>query len=297
MDSVRRPAVAGTFYRGDPRALRAEIEDCFTHHLGPGAIPTVDPAGPRLIRALICPHAGFQYSGPAAAWSYAELARDGAPEVIILLGPNHTGMGQAVAVSGAASWNTPLGDVPVAHEMRERLLAAFPGARLDDSAHRFEHSLEVQLPFLHYLFGGAVPVVAVALRAVSASAAASAETLRLELLGEAIAQVLEGRRGVVIASSDMTHFEPHDVACDKDRAALEPALALDVSTMLRTVDARGISMCGVLAVATMLHAVSALGARQGRLLTYYTSGDITGDKREVVGYAAARLDAPGAPQG
>lgn len=286
MDSVRRPAVAGTFYRGDPRSLRAEVEDCFTRHLGPGAVPTVDPDGPHLVRALLCPHAGFQYSGPAAAWAYAELARDGPPDVIVMLGPNHTGMGEAVAITGADAWSTPLGEVPIEAGLRRTLLAEFPLAREDDAAHRFEHSLEVQLPFIQYLFGGDAPILPIALRAVSASAAASAETLRLSQLGQVLAEALRGRRGVVIASSDMTHFEPHDAAVEKDRAALDRALALDAGELLRGVDAGRVSMCGVLPAATSIYAATATGARQARLLAHYTSGDVTGDKREVVGYAA-----------
>jgi len=292
MDSVRRPAVAGTFYRGDPRALRAEIEDCFTHQLGPGAIPIVDPDGPRRIRGLICPHAGFQYSGAAAAWAYSELARDGAPEVAILIGPNHTGLGQAIAVSGAAAWSTPLGDVPVDAAIRTRLLAAFPAAQTDDSAHRFEHSLEVQLPFLQYLFGRGVPILPITLRSVSAAAVASANTLRLDALAQALVEAVQGRRALIIASNDMTHFESHDVAAENDRAVLEKALALDADELLSTMDGRRVSMCGVLAVATMIRAAALMGAREGRLLKYYSSGDITGDKREVVGYAAVCFAAP-----
>ena len=287
MDSIRRPAVAGTFYRGDPRALRAEVEDCFTHKLGPGAVPTVNPDGPGRVRGLICPHAGYQYSGAAAAWAFAELAADGRPEVIVMVGPNHTGMGQAAALCEGSAWSTPLGDVPVDGHVRARILADFPGARTDDTAHRFEHSLEVQLPFLQYLFGDGVPVVPIALRMVSASAESSAHTLRLDHLGHTIADALAGRRGLVIASTDMTHFESHEAATEKDRGVLAHALALDAPGTLRAVDARRVSMCGVLAVATMIYAVTAMGARAARLLTYYTSGDITADKREVVGYAAA----------
>jgi len=291
MDSIRRPAVAGTFYRGDPRALRAEIEDCFTHRLGPGAVPAVEPSGPGLLRGLVCPHAGYQYSGAAAAWSYAELARDGRPDVVILIGPNHTGMGEAIAVSDASAWSTPLGDMPVDAALCSRLVDAFPGARLDDSAHRFEHSLEVQLPFLQYLYGRDVPVVPIALRMVSSSVAGSAQTLRLANLAEAIATAARGRRAVIVASNDMTHFEPHDSATEKDRAVLDRALALNAKEMLEVVDAQRVSMCGVLAVATMIEAAGLVGAKAARLLTYYTSGDITGDRREVVGYAAARFGA------
>jgi len=289
MDSIRRPAVAGTFYHGDPYSLRAEIQECFTHALGPGAIPAVDPQGPRRLCGLVCPHAGLQYSGAAAAWSYAELARDGVPDVIVMLGPNHTGIGQAVAVSGADAWNTPLGDVPVDAQLRGQVLADFPSATADDAAHRFEHSLEVQLPFLQYLFGAQVPVVPIALRSVSAAAEGSAKALHLDRLAQVIADGLQGRHGVIVASTDMTHFEPHDVAARKDRAVLDKALALDAPAMLREVDARQVSMCGALPVAVMMQAAAGMGARAAELLSYYTSGDITGDKREVVGYAAMRV--------
>lgn len=289
MDSIRRPAVAGTFYHGDARALRAQIEDCFTHELGPGTMPEVDPDGPGRIRGLVCPHAGFQYSGPATAWSWSELARDGTPDVIVMIGPNHTGMGEAIAIPTAAAWSTPLGDVRVDDDLRERLLAGFLGAHLDDSAHRFEHSLEVQLPFIQYLFGTDVGILPIALRSVSAAAVQSAEALRLDNLAQALVEATQDRRAVIVASTDMTHFESHDTASEKDRAVLDKALALDTTGMLSAVDARRVSMCGVLAVATMMEAATAADARDARLLAYYTSGDITGDKGEVVGYAAARF--------
>src|SRR3990172_5817971 len=152
---MRVPAVAGQFYEDDPKALARQVEGCFTHRLGPGAVPLLEK-GPRRLRGLVVPHAGLMYSGPVAAHSYAALAKDGAPEVLVILGPNHTGLGAGLAV-GTVDWQTPLGTMPCDRELA-KAIGGRPAAREDLVAHRFEHSIEVQLPFLLHL-GLRIPFV------------------------------------------------------------------------------------------------------------------------------------------
>src|SRR3989304_969740 len=145
---VRRPTQAGAFYAGDAEALRAEIESCFLHRFGPGKLPKIDLKGARRVVGLVCPHAGYVYSGPVAANAYFELASDGKPETIVILGPNHTGYGSALGLMDSGVWRTPLGDVEVDSLVAHEILRETRLVDMDESAHRFEHSIEVQLPFL-----------------------------------------------------------------------------------------------------------------------------------------------------
>jgi len=286
MASVRQPAVAGTFYKDGAAALRQQVESCFTHALGPGRIPQV--AGKRAGRllGLISPHAGLVYSGPAAAWGYASLAEDGRPPLAVLIGPSHTGLGAPLAISAASAWATPLGEVPVAAEAARALIAADDAFAFDDLACRMEHSLEVQMPFLQFLFGDAVPILPIVIRAGSASAVRSAQALSLSDRAASLAALLRDTDGVIVASTDLSHFEGQAVANAKDRVVLDAITALDPDAMLRAVDAQDISMCGVLPVAVALMAARRLDASAPNLLHYHTSGDIAGGQDQVVGYAS-----------
>lgn len=279
--SVRRPVVAGSFYSASPSSLRAQVMGCVDHILGPRA-PALE-IEQRLVGG-IAPHAGFFYSGAAAAWTWAAVAAQ-KPEVVFLLGPNHYGLGERVAVSGAQSWSTPLGEVPVDTGACQLLQEAFDLARLDDSAHSREHCLEVQLPFLQVLVGD-VPIVPICILSGRSLAADGARDLRIEELGQALAHVARGRRALFLASSDWTHYESRASASRKDTAALAEVEALNAAGLLELVDKTNISMCGALPIAAVISAATAAGASSGRLLKYYTSGDITGDDGEVVGYAS-----------
>jgi AmmeMemoRadiSam system protein B len=141
---VRRPTQAGSFYAGDAEALKQQVESCFLHEFGPGKLPKVDVNGPRKIVGLVCPHAGYMYSGPVAANAYSELALDGKPDTVVILGPNHTGYGSALSLMDEGVWRTPLGDVEVDWLLMRLCETAIGHRRI---AHRFEHSIEVQLPF------------------------------------------------------------------------------------------------------------------------------------------------------
>lgn len=271
------PAVAGTFYPSHPGALREQLAAAYRHPLGPGEVPSVNPAGERRIVALVVPHAGYVYSGPVAAHAYAALAADGTPEVAVIVGPNHHGLGPGVAISTVDGWQTPLGTLPVARDVAQALQAALPWPTQGEIAHVREHSLEVQLPFLQGLYGDAVAIVPISI---------AEQTLEVaETLGRALAAVLAGRNAVIIASSDLTHYEPQAVAVAQDRAALDAMRSLDAARLLEMAF-RSASICGPGPVAATLIACRALGASQPEVLKYATSGDVAGDFRQVVGYAA-----------
>ncbi|MCL5111183.1 MAG: AmmeMemoRadiSam system protein B [Chloroflexi bacterium] len=283
MAAVREPAVAGSFYASAPAALRSQLERAFLSPLGPGRLPTVASDGPRRLAGLVVPHAGYAYSGPVAAHAYAALAADGVPEVVVLVGPNHYGLGPAVAVSGAAAWRTPLGTLAVDSDLAAAILAALPAQGTADFAHEREHSLEVQLPFLQYLYGDAVRIVPITMSEQSPAVAAS--------LGRALGRTLAGRNAVVIASTDLSHYESQSSAEAKDRLVLKAILESDTDRLLSLAPYR-VTACGPGPVAAALLAARELGALRVDLLKYATSGDVSGDTGSVVGYAALALSRP-----
>jgi len=276
---IRQPAVAGQFYEGAAQGLVHQIEQCYKHRLGPGRLPEVNEQGPRRIIGLISPHAGYMYSGPTASHGFYELALDGQPEVAVIVGPNHGG-GYASAVQTAGAWRTPLGDLPIAGEVAQAIAAALPGFDTEASAFGAEHSLEVQLPFLQHLYGDTVTFAPVMMSQQTSGAA--------ETLGKALASALEGRDAVVIASTDMTHYQPPPVALEQDTVLIERIEAMDPKGLIHQRDARGISMCGAGPVAAALVAGGLLGATAVEKLAYSNSGDIVASA-SVVGYLSAKI--------
>ncbi|MDH7601459.1 MAG: AmmeMemoRadiSam system protein B [Armatimonadota bacterium] len=285
---IRRPAVAGMFYEADAQALRESITDCFLSQLGPRKLPHPTARGERRVIGLVCPHAGYMYSGPAAAHSYGMLAEDGIPEVAVILGPNHHGLGETVAVSTADKWETPLGLIEV-DTLTARAIIEYSGyAQEDELAHAREHSIEVQIPFLQYIATVAQRTIRIVPIAIGHLGYSSARTLVADL-GPAIAEALVEKDAVIIASTDLTHYESKARAQFKDNLALEQILSLNPDGLLRVVEEDSISMCGATGTAVMLAACKALGATSARRLAYYTSGDVTGDTRQVVGYASVAI--------
>lgn len=279
---IRPPAVAGSFYEDRPASLRRQIEGCFRHTLGPHEVPRANPLGPRKISGLVSPHAGYAYSGPIAAHGFAQLAGDGKPEVVIILGPNHRSLGSPVAISSKGHWQTPLGRVSVDGDLARAIVAAAPFVREDELAHRMEHSLEVQLPFLQYLFGEEFRLVPIAICFQDL-------TTSLEL-GRALAVVSRGKDAVIIASTDFTHYETQSTAERQDQRALEAILRLSPEELAAVVVAHRISMCGPGPVMAMLAACREMGARKAELLKYATSGDTSENYRQVVGYASVKVE-------
>ncbi len=286
MTGVRQPAVAGQFYEGGKEALAASIERCFLHPLGPGALPEVNAGGPGSIGAVVSPHAGYVYSGPAAAHGYRALAADGVPEAIVIVGPSHYTLSRRAAVSLADAWRTPLGNATLDTELARELIAASPLFEADEKVHRDEHSLEVQVPFLQFIYGDRLPgIVPICIRSHPAG---DLDQLiaDAQATGEAIAQAVGSRRVVVVASTDLSHQVLQEVAQRQDRLALDAIVAMDPAGLLKTVSEHDISMCGPVPVAVALSYCLVRGPHQAELLTYYTSGDIIGDRRAVVGYAS-----------
>lgn len=277
---MRRPWVAGSFYPGDPDRLRRTIEECFRHRLGPGVLPQLRGEERRIV-ALVSPHAGYMYSGPVAAHGYYHLALDGAPSTFIILGPNHTGLGSPVAMMGEGGWRTPLGVVEIDVEAADAIFKASDIIDLDEVAHLREHSIEVQLPFLQFLYGSDFRFVPISM------GLQDLETSRA--VGRAIAETAEERDLVVIASTDLTHYEPQSTAERKDRRVIDAVLSLDEEGVQRAVRRHGISMCGYGPVSAAIAAARGVGASSAELLAYHTSGHITGDYSAVVGYASIKL--------
>jgi AmmeMemoRadiSam system protein B len=267
---IRSPAVAGRFYPSDPARLNQELDS----FLVPGTHES-------RIRAQAClvPHAGYKYSGHVAGAVYNRME---IPDRVILVGPRHFPRGASLAILSDGGWETPLGSVSIDHSLAEKIMRACPLLREDSIAHESEHSLEVQLPFLQRLAPSFtfVPIVI-----------GSAQYADLEALGIAIADVIssEPEPILLIASSDMNHYESEDVTRVKDRKAMDRVLALDPRGLFDTVRNEEISMCGYGAAVAMLTAVRRMGAAHAELVRYATSGEITGDFQEVVGYAGLIL--------
>jgi len=275
---VRRPTQAGAFYEGDAEALKTQIENCFLQELGPRKHPKVNKAGPRKIIGLVCPHAGYMFSGAVAAKAYYELAQDGKPDTAVILGPNHTGYGSALALMNEGVWRTPLGDVEIDSATANQIVHETRLVDVDDVAHRFEHSIEVQLPFLQYLYGSEFKFVPVCFQMQDLDSAVE--------VGKALVEVLANKNAVVIASSDMTHYEPQGNAAAKDLAALKAVEEMDEKRFYSIIETQNVTACGYGPIAAVITAAKGLGAKEAKLLCYKSSGDVTGDYSSVVGYAA-----------
>ena len=274
---IRRPCQAGGFYAGTAESLKTQIENCFLHEFGPGKIPEI-VEGRRQTIGFVCPHAGYMYSGAVAAHAYYKLALDSKPDVVFLFGPNHGGYGSGLAVMNDGFWRTPLGDVEIDSELANQFVRESGIVDVDDSAHRIEHSIEVQLPFLQYLYGSEFKIVPICFLMQDLSSARE--------VGEAVAKVLGGKNGVIIASSDMTHYEPKESAERKDRMVLEAVETMDEAKLYSVIEAHRVSACGYGPIAALMTAAKILGAKEAKLLCYKTSGDVIGDYSSVVGYAA-----------
>ncbi len=276
---ARPPAQAGRFYPDTEGALRTQIQQCFLHPLGPRSIPTIPGTRNERLIGLIVPHAGYSYSGPVAAHSYYDLASHGLSESIIILGPNHTGRGSGVSTVTEGEWSTPLGDVPIDTTLAKEIVEGSDLIDVEEEAHKEEHSIEVQLPFLQYIYPRRFRFVPICMRLQDLQTSVE--------VGEAIAKAAPRHRAVVIASSDWTHHEPQERAAIKDKQAIQAALEMDEKKFQQTIEERMVSACGYGPVTALIHASKILGAAHTKLLSYQTSGDVTGDKRSVVGYAAA----------
>jgi len=265
---IRQPAVAGLFYPDNKDVLLKMLT---------GFIKTC-PDEENIV-GLVSPHAGYVYSGMIAGETFSGIR---VPDRVVILGPNHHGVGHPASVFPDGSWMTPLGEVYIDSDLSRRILERCSEMAGDILAHRHEHSLEVQLPFIQ-IKNPTTKIVPICL---------GQSPLDLLLrMGEELGRVLlETREDVLlVASSDMTHYESGETARKKDMNALEHLLSLDPEGLYRTVYHDRITMCGVIPAVVMLAAAKILGARRGRLVRYGNSGDVTGDQSQVVGYAGVHV--------
>lgn len=278
---VRTPYHAGTFYPSGKEELIEAIKHSFLSPLGPGALPS-GYANKRLSYAFLVPHAGYMYSGPIAAHAYLHMSKERPPETVVLVGPNHTGLGTAVSVWPAGVWRTPLGDVAIDEEAVKMIVSYSGIAAPDERAHIYEHSLEVQLPFLQYIYGDRFKIVPITILAQFPSISIS--------IAESFFRMVEenGVDALLVATSDLNHYEPHDVSIKKDEAILRRLSEADVHGIFREVEEGGVSACGPAPMAIVAHIARLAGTRP-IILAHATSGDVTGEKDWVVGYASARV--------
>jgi len=266
---VRQPAVAGSFYPADQKEL-ADLMEGYLDREGPV----------RPVRGAIVPHAGYIYSGKVAGRVFSQIQ---IPQHVLLLGPNHHGLGPRVAMSGVAAWQTPLGEVVVDQQLSRALAERIPAIEIDDRAHSYEHSLEVMLPFLQTLVPQ-VRIVPISLRQLSLADCLS--------LGNEIAEAVSAfpHEVLMVASSDMNHFLPAVENEKLDRLAIEAMTAYDPRGLYQVVMDKGISMCGVFGAVIVMAAARQLGASRCELLDYAHSGQVNGDNSRVVGYAGLVLE-------
>jgi len=260
----RNPIVAGQFYSGTSTALQAEVEGL------------IDESAPKEeVIGLVSPHAGYVYSGPVAGATFSRIKFK---DTFVILGPSHTGRGAPFSIMSKGTWKTPLGEVKIDSELGKQILKNSGYLEEDIAAHIYEHSIEVQIPFLQY-FKRDVRIVPIVL--------AHARGDIYKEIGKSIVKAIKDlRKGVIIlASSDMTHYEPQESAKRKDMQAIEAILDLNEDELLRRVEELNITMCGYAPTVSLISAAKELGAKEAELVQYQTSGDVSGDYSSVVGYA------------
>jgi len=284
----RKPIVAGTFYSSDFDELSNQINDAFHSKLGPGSLPIKKRT--KEILGIIAPHAGYQFSGPGAAWAYKEIAESKPADVYIILGLSHSGHQSCISLE---DWETPFDIVKVDQEF-QKVLMANSGLKQNEEAHAQEHSIEVQLPFLQFANQDYLKQLKIAPIIVSEN---------YEDIAKAIVKTIEQTRkkAIIMASSDFTHygvnygFFPFSSNIKEnmhklDKGAIEEIKKLDAKGFLEYVGNTGATICGKIPIATIIATCKLLGAKKAELLHYYTSGDITKDYSSAVGYGAISIE-------
>lgn len=271
-DEVRKPEVAGMFYPGNSQQLKAMIDKYLSE---------TDVVVDGEIGGLVSPHAGYIYSGPVAAWSYKQVAGK-SYDVVVVIAPSHFEYFSGSSIYPGKYYETPLGKLPVDQELAERLAKADKKIMLSQTGHspgsggRSEHSLEVQLPFLQQTVGEVkiIPIV---------MADQSRENVRI--LGNALAEVLQGKKALIIASSDLSHYHSYERAYELDKTLMDLFTDFEYQKLLEACEKRKIEACGYGPIAVMMYACSKLGYNKSKVLKYATSGDVpAGEKAQVVGY-------------
>jgi len=275
---IREPTVAGMFYKLNPDKLREQIKSCFSRELGPSKIEEQD------FKACVVPHAGYTYSGPIAAHVYAKIKKAN----YIIIGPNHRPSGNKYAIMKTGIWKTPLGKARINEEVAEKLMKKCPLLKNDLISHQPEHSIEVQLPFLQYRFEDDFTFIPI----VVTNYSPTRDFLKdCQVLGKTIADVVKGQEDdwIVISSSDFSHYVPYEEAYETDKYVIKSIAKLDEEEFFDRVQEKNASICGYGGIATTMVAAKELGSKKGKLLKYATSGDVIGDRSQVVGYGSVIL--------
>ncbi|MGY5143192.1 MAG: MEMO1 family protein [Candidatus Nitrosopumilus sp. bin_32a] len=274
---IRDPVVAGQFYPDNEGDLRNMINYCIEHKYGPGNNLSISN---EKIFGVICPHAGYVYSGPTACHAYKAISLQN-PELVIIIGPNHFGIGRDAATMIDAQWQTPLGRVQVDSESAKQVAEISKYIEIDEYSHSQDHSLEVQIPMLQEILSNEFSILPIILRAQDIETAID--------VGNAVSEIAKKKNAVIVASSDFTHYEENSFAHQQDKALLEPILEMNMEKFYHVLNERRVTACGYGAMASAMIACKNLGATKGKLLSYATSGDISGNTESVVGYGAIKF--------
>lgn len=272
----RLPAVAGYFYPENKNELANLIQKVFESEIG--AAGKIDQDFPTTINGVVCPHAGIIFSGAVASWAYAVLSLTDPIDTFIIIGPNHRGLGRRASLSSAESWITPLGKVEVDQEAVNFLISASSIFSIDDRAHQYEHSCEIQIPFLQHFIPFSFKICPISLLDQTFEAAKE--------MSQAIIKLSQKKKIVIIASTDFTHYESDTVAREKDLICIDNIIRLDGEEFFHCIHRNQISICGPGGVGTLIEFQKNRHSSRGNLLCYATSGDINGQYDQVVGYAA-----------
>ncbi len=265
----RSPAVAGRFYSDNAHSLTEEVKRHTKKNTTNKPLEKIRAIG------IVSPHAGFMYSGDVAGAVYSRIE---IPDTVILMGPNHTGQGKRVSVMGEGIWNMPQGDIEIDSKLADAICQASLIAKKDNKAHQREHSLETQLPFLQF-YRDEFKIVPICMMRLDLDECEEISRAIVKAIGQT------GRNVLIIASSDMTHYESHENASRKDKSAIQQILKLDARGLYNTVHEKNITMCGINPTTVMLMCAEKMGAKEALLTKYMTSGEVSGDMERVVGYA------------
>jgi MEMO1 family protein len=280
MEYRRKAMVAGSFYDADKESLSQQLKECFLHEIGPQKLPE-NLQKERKIIGVISPHAGFIFSGPIAAHHYLSLSYEKAPETIILFGPNHRGFGESISLMSSGYWETPLGNIEIDEQLAKGIIDYDKNRIIkeDIKAHLLEHSIEVQLPFLQFIFPNyhfkIIPICI-----------ANQDLSVMDYLANTIFEATKEKSCLFIASSDFTHYEVQESAKRKDYEAIEKITNMDIQLFYKTIKHSGASICGPGPIAIVTNICKKYGIKKGQLLKYATSGDVSGMNEQVVGYAS-----------
>lgn len=284
MEYKRKAIVAGSFYEGNRESLEQQIKNCFLHPIGPQEMPiTADKKKEREIMGIISPHAGFMFSGPVAAHSYFQLSLEKTPKTIIILGPNHRGSRGDISLMSKGQWETPLGVLEIDDLTASKLIAQDENKFIKDDlqAHLLEHSIEVQLPFLQFIYpANEYKILPVGITNQQLSV--------MKYMAEVIYQAIKDNSSefLLIASSDFNHYEDQEITRRKDAEAIKQIINMNSSQLYKVIQDNDASICGPGPISVVIEVCERLGIKEGKLLKYATSGDVSGIYDQVVGYAS-----------